>query len=133
MIKKFKKIHFFLEISGKKWGNVVNYKRKVKKLLKTNMEFRKGILFIRLKGDLNKDTIKGIIDKDFKYVVLNIDDMYSIDSYSIKYLNKIYKLYENNNNKFIICDKFNVSRKLLRDIPKINREYDAFELFERMI
>lgn len=58
------------------------------------MEFRKGILFIRLKGDLNKDTIKGIIDKDFKYVVLNIDDMYSIDSYSIKYLNKIYKLYE---------------------------------------
>lgn len=97
------------------------------------MEFRKGILFIRLKGDLNKDTIKGIIDKDFKYVVLNIDDMYSIDSYSIKYLNKINKLYENNNNKFIICDKFNVSRKLLRDIPKINREYDAFELFERMI
>jgi len=44
-----------------------------------------------------------------------------------------YKIYENNNNKFIICDKFNVSRKLLRDIPKINREYDAFELFERMI
>ena len=40
---------------------------------------------------------------------------------------------EDNNNKFIICDKFNVSRKLLRDIPKINREYDAFELFERMI
>ena len=97
------------------------------------MEFRKGILFIRLKGDLNKDTIKGIIDKDFKYVVLNIDDMYSIDSYSIKYLNKIYRLYENNNKKFIICDKFNVSRKLLRDIPKINREYDAFKLFERMI
>ena len=27
--KKFKKIHFFLEISGKKWGNVVNYKGKV--------------------------------------------------------------------------------------------------------
>ena len=97
------------------------------------MEFRKGILFIRLKGHLNKDGIKGIIDKDFKYVVLNIDDMYSIDSYSIKYLNKIYRLYENNNNKFIICDKFNVSRKLLRDIPKINREYDAFKLFERMI
>ena len=97
------------------------------------MEFRKGILFIRLKGDLNRNTIKGVIDEDFKYIVLNIDDMYSIDSYSIKYLNKIYMLYENDNNKFIICDKFNVSRKLLRDIPKINREYDAFKLFERMI
>ena len=96
------------------------------------MEFRKGILFIRLKGDLNKDTIKGIIDKDFKYVVLNIDDMYSIDSYSIKYLNKIYQEY-NNYGKMIICDKFNISRKLLKDIPKIDNEREAFKLFERMI
>lgn len=112
---------------------MLNYKRKVKKLLKTNMEFRKGILFIRVKGDLNKSTIRGVIDKDFKYIVLNIDDLYSIDTYSIKYLNKIYKLYEKNNNKFIICDKFNISKKLLKDIPKINREYDAFKLFERMI
>ena len=59
--------------------------------------------------------------------------MYSIDSYSIKYLNKIYKLYEETSNKFIICDKFNVTNKLLKDIPKINREYDAFKVFERMI
>ena len=97
------------------------------------MEFRKGILFIIVKGDLNKSTIRGVIDRDFKYIVLNIDDMYSIDTYSIKYLNKIYKLYEKNNTKFIICDKFNISKKLLKDIPKINREYDAFKLFERMI
>ena len=40
------------------------------------MEFRKGILFIRLKGDLNKDTIKEIIDKDFKYVFFNFNDLY---------------------------------------------------------
>ena len=49
------------------------------------MEFQRGILFIRLKGDLNENTVKGVIDKDFKYIVLNIDNMYSIDSYSIKY------------------------------------------------
>ena len=84
------------------------------------MEFRKGILFIRLKGDLNKDTIKGIIDKDFKYVVLNIDDMYSIDSYSIKYLNKIYNLYENNNNKVIISKKNEKKRSNSLRI-KVNR------------
>ena len=30
------------------------------------MEFRKGILFIRIKGDLSRDTVKGIIDSDFK-------------------------------------------------------------------
>lgn len=102
-------------------------------MLKINMEFRKGILFIRLKGDLNKNTIKGVIDDDFKYIVLNIDNMYSIDSYSIKYLNKLYKNVEDDKGKMIICDKFNISRKLLKDIPKVNNEYDAFELFERMI
>ena len=84
------------------------------------MEFRRGILFIRLKGDLNKNTIKGVIDEDFKYVVLNLDNMYSIDSYSIKYINKI-------------CDKYNTTSRLLKDIPKISNEYDAFKLFERMI
>ena len=102
-------------------------------MLKTNMEFSKGILFIRLKGDLNKNTIKGIIDKDFKYIVLNIDNMYSIDSYSIDYINKLYKIINNTSGKMVICDKFNISRKLLENIPKINKEYDAFKLFERMV
>ena len=102
-------------------------------MLKTNMEFSKGILFIRLKGDLNKNTIKGIIDKDFKYIVLNIDNMYSIDSYSIEYINKLYKTIDNTKGKMVICDKFNISRKLLKDIPKIDKEYDAFKLFERMV
>ena len=102
-------------------------------MLKTNMEFSKGILFIRLKGDLNKNTIKGIIDKDFKYIVLNIDNMYSIDSYSIDYINKLYKIINNTSGKMVICDKFNISRKLLKDIPKIDKEYDAFKLFERMV
>ena len=102
-------------------------------MLKTNMEFSKGILFIRLKGDLNKNTIRGIIDRDFKYIVLNIDDMYSIDSYSINYINNLYKKLEATSGKMIICDKFNIARKLLKDIPKIDREYEAFKLFERMV
>ena len=102
-------------------------------MLKTNMEFSKGILFIRLKGDLNKNTIKGLIDSDFKYIVLNIDNMYSIDTYSINYINKIYKTINDTSGKMIICDKFNISRKLLENIPKIDKEYDAFKLFERMI
>lgn len=55
------------------------------------MEFRRGILFIRVKGDLNKNTVKGIVDEDFKYIVINIDDIYSIDSYSIKYLKNYIK------------------------------------------
>ncbi len=102
-------------------------------MLKTSMEFRKGILFIRIKGDINKNTVKEIIDEDFKYIVLNIDNIYSIDSYSIKYLKKLYKDYKNKKGNIIICDKFNISRKLFKEIPKIDNEYAAFKLFERMI
>lgn len=97
------------------------------------MEFSRGILFIRLKGDLNKNTIKGLIDRNFKYIVLNINNMYSIDSYSINYLNNAYRNLKSENGKIIICDKFNITQKLLSDIPKINEEYDAYKLFERMI
>lgn len=97
------------------------------------MEFRRGILFIRLKGDLNKETIKNVIDEDFKYVVLNLDDMYSIDSYSIKYLTKIYNNILLSSGRLIICDKYNTTNRLIKDIPKINNEYDAFKLLERMI
>lgn len=97
------------------------------------MEFRKGILFIRLKGDLNKKTIREIIYDDFKYVVLNLDDMYSIDSYSIKYLTRIYQNIECSSGKLIICDKYNAASRFLKNIPKISNEYDAFKLLERMI
>ena len=102
-------------------------------VLKTNMEFRKGILFIRLKGDLNRSTVRGLIDRDFKYIVLNIDNMYSIDSYSINYLNKAYRRIIDTRGKMIICDKYSISRNLLREIPKIDNEFDAFKLFERMV
>lgn len=99
-------------------------------MLKTNMEFCRGILFIRIRGDLNKKTIKGIICNDFKYIVLNIDNMYSIDGYAIKYLNDFYKKFKGG---FLICDKFSVSKKLFKRIPKVSSEYDAFKEFERMI
>ena len=97
------------------------------------MEFSKGILFIRIKGDLNKSTIRELTFQDFKFIVLNINNMYSIDSYCINYLTKISKNYQRKKQKIVICDKFNISERLLKNIPKINEEYDAYKLFERVI
>ena len=101
-------------------------------MLKTDMEFSRGILFVRMKGDLNKESIRELKIKDFKFIVLNINNICSIDSYSINYLNKIYKKY-NKMGKMIICDKYNITKKILKGIPKIKEEYDAYTLFERMI
>ena len=58
-------------------------------MLKINLEFRKGILFIRLKGNLNqltyqsmKDYLIPIIkDNGIKYIVFNLAYLKSIDGY----------------------------------------------------
>lgn len=58
------------------------------KMLKINLEYRKGILFVRLKGNLNKNTadrfmeytIPIIEDYGIKYMVYNLDGLMSIDS-----------------------------------------------------
>ncbi len=56
-------------------------------MLKMNLEYRKGILFVRLKGNLNANTASRFseytlpIIKDYKvkYMVYNLNDLVSID------------------------------------------------------
>ncbi len=57
-------------------------------MLKINMEYRKGILFVRLKGNLNANTapkfedyaIPIIKDYGIRYVVYNLSELVSLDS-----------------------------------------------------
>ena len=73
-----------------------------------------------------EELLKILKENDFELKeVYDIKDIYMID--------KIYKNIECTDGKMIICDKFNITKKLLKDIPKIDNEYDAFKLFERMI
>lgn len=56
-------------------------------MLKINMEYRKGILFVRLKGNLNANTsgkfleyvIPIIKDYGIRYVVYNLSELVSLD------------------------------------------------------
>ena len=99
-------------------------------MLKINTEFRKGIMFIRIKGNLNKNNINNIECEDFKYVVFNLDNLLSIDSYAINYIinynNEILK----NNGKLIICESNNnLGNNLFKNkIPIIDNEIKAFNI-----
>ena len=98
-------------------------------MLKINTEFRKGIMFIRLNGEVDKLNIDNIFVNDFKYVVLNFDNLLSIDSEAIKdiidYNNEITK----NNGKLIICNKnYNAFTSLFKNIPVIDSEIKAFNI-----
>lgn len=56
-------------------------------MLKINLEYRKGILFVRLKGNLNANTSKKFLEyaipiiKDYciRYVVYNLGELVSLD------------------------------------------------------
>ena len=77
-------------------------------MLDIDMEFRKGILFVRLRGVLNGDTaleldenLTSIItDNGIKYLLINLNELTYIDKYGLKVIFKNYQNININNGKF---------------------------------
>lgn len=80
-------------------------------MLKINMEYRKGILFIRLKGELTRfnyqslnDYLLSLIDdQGIRYIVLNLKYLNLIDNYGKATLKTIISETTRNNGKGLIC------------------------------
>ena len=80
-------------------------------MLKINMEFRKGILFIRLRGELTKKTVNKlnedvtmlIIKNGIRNIVFNIEDLDLIDIKGINALLYNYEITNNNQGKSMLC------------------------------
>ena len=100
-------------------------------MLNINFEFRKGIFFIRLFGDLNKETyekkssyIKELLEYNkFKYIVLNTNYLSTIDLDGISYITKILLTAKCN---LVICDKTKLFKTLLNNnVPSIEDELEV--------
>jgi anti-anti-sigma factor len=102
-------------------------------MLKINFEFRKGIFFIRLIGNLNRKNYKYeeelkslILENQFKYIVINTDCLQKIDVDGLNYLFEIFSLTKSNQGNLIICDKKSIFRRLLNNkIPSISDELEV--------
>lgn len=102
-------------------------------MLDINFEFRKGIFFIRLIGEMNKKNGKEtekikklILDNEFKYVVINTNYLNKVDIEGINYINEIFLTGMYSNSNIVICDKFNVIRKLINNnFPNIKEEIEV--------
>ena len=103
-------------------------------MLKLIFEFRKGIFFIRLIGNLNKDSytliekeVTSLIeDNHFKYIVINTNYLDTIDLTGLNYITKIYYLTKENKSKLVICDKTNLLKVLLNNnVPNISDELEV--------
>lgn len=108
-------------------------------MLEINMEFRKGILFVRLKGILNGDTCLSldnnlsslIKDNGIRYVLLNLEDLDYVDKYGINLIIKNYLVVSSNKGKLIIVGinkLFNYNTNIIDNLYQIQDESKAFNL-----
>lgn len=80
-------------------------------MLEYNFIFKKGILFIRLRGEINKITSKIIKEEidplieenGIKNVVLNVSGINSIDNYGIATIYESYQKMNSKNSNISLC------------------------------
>lgn len=84
-------------------------------MLKIDMEFKKGILFVRLEGSLNKNNIEKfnnsvipvVLKHGLKYVVVNLDKVNSIDIKGIESLMELNEIVSKWEGKTTLCSLTN--------------------------
>ena len=103
-------------------------------MLEINFEFRKGIFFMRIIGNLcNKNYYREtekikelIVFNKFKYIVINTNYIEQVDLDGLNYLLEIFYITKNNNSNLVICDKKNIFKRLLNDnFPVIKDEIEV--------
>ncbi len=106
-------------------------------MLKINLEFQKGILFVRLNGNLNRVTSKKlnnyllpvIMKHGIKYLVYNVSKINSIDNIGKKSLIKGMNAIIRNKGLFCVCDiPFNLTN-IFENLPiiKLQNEEEALK------
>lgn len=112
-------------------------------MLETNLEFRKGILFVRLSGELTKHTVKElredvtkkILKSGIRNVVFNVENLDLIDLKGINSLFYNYEICNRNNGRLLVCGIKNNKVKLKMEqsrlfkyINEAENELSAFEI-----
>lgn len=101
-------------------------------MLKVLMEFRKGILFVRLYGILDSSTIKifddevkeVIIESGIKYVVLNVENLKKISEEGVKDIRHLKKILKKTKGEFFL---FGGEIKELKSLVNLENELKVFE------
>jgi len=107
-------------------------------LINTDIEFRKGILFVRINNKKDEEVyidnaskIKKLISKiGIKYLVLNFNEDTLDNDFKIKLIINKYKELQKNSGKLLLCGNVDISICNDLYIDKIENEIDAFNMIE---
>lgn len=102
-------------------------------MLKIKLEFKKGILFIRLDGILNKKTIdvfdnevlSVVLVNKLKYIVVNLDEVYEVDERGIDALKELNDIIYKFHGECALCSLTNNNVK--RQIKEYDYTNDFYE------
>jgi len=114
-------------------------------MLSVNTEYRNGIMFVRLKGYLNKNTIEkldkkvtNVIDKmGIRNIVLNVTDLKQIDCKGINKLYYNYELCKKNDGTILLCgnnskiESILKKSRILKYINEITDELCAIKIINK--
>ena len=109
-------------------------------MLNIKTEFRKGILFVRLKGHLNKDSINKLNKKvtnivktnGIRNIVFNFSNLKSIDIKGINTIFYNYELCKNNEGVSMFCGNNDNIRNKLKKSRLINYVYEVHDELSAM-
>lgn len=101
-------------------------------MLNVGTEFRKGILFVRLRGHLNKDTVpklnkrvtKIVKENGIRNIVFNFTNLKSIDIKGINSIFYNYELSKNNEGISLFCGNNDNIRNKLKKSRLVNYIYE---------
>ena len=114
-------------------------------MLDINIEFRKGIMFVRLTGELNKKTVSKlnyevtdlVKDNGIRNIVLNLKEIVNIDIKGINALLYNYELCKKNRGKILLCGLTNEmvrekikNNRILRYIKESSNELSALDIIK---
>ena len=108
-------------------------------MLDINMEIRRGILFVRLIGNLNKETSKyfkeevsNLIEENgIKYLVMNLSNLNNIDNIGADLILDEYRYIAKINGKVVICgveENKQIEKSFFKGIHKSDNELQAFSI-----
>ena len=104
-------------------------------MLKINMEFRKGVLFVRLYGILSSKTIdifnakvkEVIINSGIKYVVLNVGSLDYISPVGISEIKRLKRILNKTDGEFFL------SGGSIKELKKLVNLENELKVFERVV
>lgn len=109
-------------------------------MIKFNLEFRKGILFVRVENkinkknyDINNDKLNKIIKNiGIKYIVMNFDTIKKTDYFNIKFIINNYDLIRKNNGKLFLIGNINNKIVNMFSNMKMNIIESELEAFNKI-